>query len=36
MALHGFLHKFHRFAQRTLPKIKVPSYSVDKSMLSNV
>lgn len=36
MTLHGFLHKFNRFAQRTVLKIKVPSYSVDKSMLSNV
>ena len=34
--MQGFLSKFHRFVQRTLLKIKVPSYSVDKNMLSNV
>lgn len=36
MDLQGFTNKFHRFVQRTLLKIKVPSYSVDKNTLSNV
>jgi hypothetical protein len=36
IALQSFLLKFRRFAQRTLLKIKIPSYSVDRNMLSNV
>ena len=36
LEMQGFLSKFHRFFQRTLLKIKVPSYSVDKNMLANV
>jgi hypothetical protein len=36
MDLQGFINKFHRFVQRTLLKIKVPSYSVDKNVLSDV
>lgn len=36
MDLQHFINKFHRFVQRTLLKIKVPSYSVDKNMLSDV
>lgn len=36
LEMQGFLSNLHRFFQRTLLKIKVPSYSVDKNMLSNV
>lgn len=36
LEVQGFLSRLHRFFQRILLKIKVPSYSVDKNMLSNV
>lgn len=36
ISIQSYINKFHRFVQRLLLKIKVPSYSVDKSVLSNV